>query len=67
MQQSFKAPVDNEGAVSPDLQAQSPETVEQQLERQLRQKGPINQLGSFIGVLAEEGQSLEDDLKLLTK
>ncbi len=43
------------------------ETVEQQLERQLQQKGNINQLASFIGVLSEEDQSLEGDLLLLTK
>ena len=43
------------------------ETVEQQLERQLQQKGNKNELSSLIGILADEDQTLTDDLSLLTK
>jgi hypothetical protein len=42
------------------------ETVEQQLERQIQQKGIQNRFGNFIGILTEAGQSIEDDLKMLT-
>lgn len=42
-------------------------TVEAQLQQQLQQKGHVNHLADFIGILAEEGQSLEEDLKLLTR
>jgi hypothetical protein len=43
------------------------ETVEQQLERQILQKGLQNRFGNFIGILTEAGQSVEDDLKMLTR
>jgi len=43
------------------------ETVEQQLERQIQQKGLQNRFGNFIGILTEAGQSIEDDLKILTR
>jgi hypothetical protein len=43
------------------------ETVEQQLERQLQQKGNVNNLAALIGILADDDQSLEADLMLLSK
>lgn len=43
------------------------ETVEQQLERQIQQKGNVNRLSTFIGILADDEQTLESDLLLLTK
>lgn len=43
------------------------ETVEQQLQRQIAQKGLVNRFGDFYGCLAEEGVTWEDDQKYLTK
>lgn len=43
------------------------ETAEQQLERQLLQKGNVNNLATLIGILADDDQSLEADLMMLSK
>ncbi len=49
------------------VENQGKETTEQQLERQIAEKGLVNNFGKYVGVLAEEGVTWEDDLKLLTK
>jgi hypothetical protein len=54
----------DDGAIDLDRHG---ETVEQQLERQLQQKGNVNNLAALIGILADDDQTLEDDLMLLTK
>ena len=41
------------------------ETVAQQLERQIGEKGDRNPLRDFIGILSDAGGSFEEDLKML--
>ncbi len=43
------------------------ETVAQQIERQIREKGTRNRLSEFIGILADAEGTFENDLKILNQ